>query len=275
MVFQAALGSVANSYLRGAMAGWSGIAAAGRMNNTDIGDFNMLKLLGDSTDPARLEIKDLQNLEATLKEVAPELFRKYRRDIKKLGTPALREMQSTFRNITMFGPLGPVRRPNRRFDKMATSPVARLSWYNSRTIAQNRAIDVNYKNRNATKDFAKLRTGRDGTLSILRLRIHAPAYIIADIAGASGKARSANGKYTRYYDKTAGNGQVITTRHRVSYENVTKWLRALDNRADNKKQNNPSRYAWPTMEEYMPKHRANTSKLLNDTIAELNRRMAA
>jgi hypothetical protein len=140
-------------------------------------------------------------------------------------------------------------------------------------------VDVNYKNRSEGKALSQLRSARDGTISIVRLMVKAPALIVADMAGKSNSARLGAGRLvSEYQTNLFGRGVVqATERMRMTTpareEARTKWLQALDRNAHNRRQNKASRYAWPTMEKYMAKHKVNAASLMNRTIAELNKRM--
>lgn len=270
----AILGGIFAAYLREAT---NGYRQTGREAPYPIGDFNALKVLDGAA--ATVDVPNLLALEKALKEVGPDLFTAYKRRVRALGNPTAEAMRKTFKNIATAGPLGaPRRRPARqggglrRYDRMATSEVARLSWHNSIILSERKAIDVNYKNRTSQRELNKLKNGRDGTLSIVRVRIHAPAFIVADMAGKTMKAGKATGQYTPYYKKINMSG---VTRHRVNSENSQNWIMALDGKAKQRKQSKASRYAWPTMEEQAPKFRDKTSALLEQTINELNRRMTA
>jgi hypothetical protein len=261
------------TYLKGAFAGYSIVNGPARANGINIGDFRNLQAQMASNLAASVEINDLKDLEKQLREVAPALYHKFRRDQKKLGEPARDAVRQTFRNVNKAGPLGAIKRPGRRFDKMATSELGRLSWYSSKIMSENRTIDVNYKNRKAATDFSKLRGGQDATLSVVRVRILSPAYVVADMAGKSMKAAKPSGTLSREYQINLFGRGMVTRRHAISDTNVENWLRAMDSTASNRGQSKPSRYGWPTMEKHAPKYRADASKLLNDTIYTLNQRM--
>lgn len=271
-----------SSYLRAALSSFNGISRVGAASGLRIGDFNNVFVANMKNGTAYVDMADLLALEAALKNLGPEFLAKFRRDATRLGVPARDAVQKTFREVSADGPLGGPKGKKtahrnatlRRYDRFATSEVGRLSWVNSRMMSQNKAIDVNYKNRNAKKDQMKIASGLEGQLSVVRVRVKAPAFIVADMAGASGKARKVSGQLTREYQiNLFGNG-VVTRRHRVSSDNVDNWIRALNSKADNKQQGVPSRYAWPTLVEFGPKHRENTSKLLNETIVLLNNKLA-
>lgn len=268
----AILGGIFAAYLREAS---QSFRDTGKNAPYPIGDFNALKVLDGAA--ATVDVPNLLALEKALKEVGPDLFAAYKRRVRALGNPTAQAMRKTFKNIMTAGPLGPPKtgkgrtRP-RRYDRFATSTVARLSWHNSIILSERKAIDVNYKNRTSQRELNKLKNGRDGTLSIVRVRIHAPAFIVADMAGKTMRAGKVTGQYTPYYKKVNISG---VTRHKVNADNSENWIRALDGQASQRKQGKASRYAWPTMEEEAPKFRDKTSELLRQTINELNRRMAA
>jgi hypothetical protein len=99
------------------------------------------------------------------------------------------------------------------------------------------------------------------------------------MAGKSNSARLGAGRLvSEYQTNLFGRGVVqATERMRMTTpareEARTKWLQALDRNAHNRRQNKASRYAWPTMEKYMSKHKVNAASLMNRTITELNKRM--
>lgn len=262
------------SYLRAALSSYSGIGRMGAAAGLTIGDFNNVFVSDLKNGTAYVDVADLIALENALKNVGPEFQAKFRRDAAKVGKPARDEIQKVFKQIGNDGPLGGPQRKRRRYDRFATSEVGRLSWYNSRIMSENKAIDVNYKNRNSKKDQLKLASGQDAALSIVRVRVKAPAYIVADIAGASGTAKKVTGEKTRQYQINLFGKGVITRDHRVNSDNVDNWIRALNEKAVNSQQNKPSRYAWPTMVAFGPKHRENTSRLLNETIFLINDKLA-
>lgn len=269
------LRGLGTSYLQGAFAGYRAVSGPARSNGIDIGDFRSLQVQIASNMAASVSIGDLKDLEKQLREVSPALYQKFRRDIKRVGIPARDAVRKTFRSVNQFGPLGAPKRPGRTFDKFATSEVGRLSWYNSKILSANKAIDVNYKNRKARSDFQKLKAGADGTLSIVRVRVMAPAYVVADMAGKSGRAAKSTGQLSRQYEINLFGGPRVTRQHKINSDNVDNWIRNLNDKASNKGQGQPSRYGWPTMEKHAPKYRADTSKLLNETIAILNRKMSS
>jgi hypothetical protein len=267
------MGGLAGAYRRGATSGFNNVNNRARAYGIKIGDFNNLMDLGISDRKAVLELADLKSLEETLKDIGPEFHRKFKRDAKKLGEPARDAVRKSFRAIGYMGPLGPPKRPGRRFDKFATSELGRLSWYNSRMMNEKRSIDVNYKNRREGRALAQLRAAGDGTISIVRVRVMAPAYIMADMAGKSGNANS-GGALTRPYRINLFGRGVVTRQHRVNTDNVKDWIDTLNSEANAQQQGSPSRYGWPTLIKHAPKFRADAAELLNNSISMLNRRMA-
>lgn len=278
-ILSSALSGIAKSmftnYSRAAMGSYAGIRAMGQKSNLDIGDFNLLTVI-DKNGAGGLEITDLRHLQETLKEVAPSLYRKLNRNLRKVGKPAQERVQEAYRQINSQGPLGGVRRQGRTFDKFATSTLGRLSWVNSKTLSQNEAVGLNFRNRNRARDWAKLQEGRDAVMSIVRISVNAPAFILADIAGA-GKGRGALpvGQRTREYKTNLFGRGEITHDHVMTQKRVNaiwnKWIPALDKRKAAPK---ASRYAYPAIEKHMPKYRRDTSDVLNEVIRELNIRMA-
>jgi hypothetical protein len=259
----------------GAASGWARVAGAGRVM---IGDYNALKEMDITNSKAVVVLSDLKSLEKTLLELGPDSLKKFKSSARQLGTPARDALRSTFRSVGIHGPLGAPRRKGRNYDKMSTSyERGHLSY--SRGIAlgaSSRGIDVNYKNRNENKALRELAKAQDGTVSIVRLLVKAPAYIVADMAGKSGRAKKAVGSLSREYDTRLFGRNVVTKRHVITPARrvaIDDWLQALDSRAHNRRQGRASRYAWPTMEKYMSKHKTNASQLMNDVITMMNKRL--
>jgi hypothetical protein len=274
------IGAIGRSYLASAAASWMKIGALGAKSGIKIGNMNSLRDLGLSDAKAVVELSDLKALEETLKEIGPNALRRFKYNARKLGEPAKRSIRGTFAGVGIHGPLGGPKRPGRNYDRMSTNyGHARLNWLYSRGLAQgSRGIDVNYKNRREGKALRDLQAARDGTISIVRVIVKSPAYILADMAGKSGKAKMAVGSTTRPYDQNLfGRGKVtrthvITAARRQAIDN---WIEALDRKAHNRRQNDASRYAWPTMQKHMGQHKELTSKLFNETISEINKRLTS
>jgi len=273
VAYQALMGGLAGMFMRGAATGYGAVNGAAKGYGIKIGDFNMLMNLGISDQKAVIELADLKELEAALKEVGPSFHRKFKRDAKKLGEPARDAVRQAFRQIGYMGPLGPPKRPGRRFDRFSTSELGRLSWYNSRMMNEKRSIDVNYKNRREGRALAQLQAAKDGTISIVRVRVMAPAYIVADMAGKSGNARQTTGTLTRPYQISLFGKKTVTRQHKINSDNVDNWIENLNSKSNAKQQDSPSRYGWPTMEKHAPRFRGNAAQLLNVTIEMLNRRV--
>lgn len=276
-MLQAVLGGLSASYLRGALTSFS--ALSGGMKQVGVAaDFNNLyvKMLKDTK--AGIELKDLKHLEKTLRDVAPELFNEFKRDAAKIGRPAVNEMRRTFRKIDSRGPLADRRKKNtgnRFYDSMYSSYVSNISWYHTKFTNSRKSIDVNYKNRKAGTDFAKLRNGSDGTLGIVRIAIKSPAYIMADITGRGNKRKGTGSLSREYRIHAFGKGPYVTRRHRINANNVQGWIRALDKGEAVMKSGKPSRYAYPTLEKHSGKFAADVTNVLNKTITELNKKLAA
>lgn len=263
----ALLGPLRSVFMSNAMRGF----AIAQRANPNIGNFNALRDLNLSDKKTVIELSNLKHLERTLKEVSPKMLRDFKRDARKLGDPAKKAIRKAFAEAGQHGPLGAPNRPGRYYDKMYTSFVGRLSWTQAKAIANRRGIEVNYKNRNENKALRQLQAAQDGTISIVRVVVRAPAFIVADMAGKSNKARKAPGELSREYKINAFNRGVVTRRHRVDVYNVENWLDRLNAEARGKGQNRPSRYAWPAAEDHLKDARGNASNLMNRTITEINR----
>ena len=261
------LGPLRNAFMSNAMRGF----ALARSANPSIGNFNALRDLGLSDKKAVIELKNLKHLEKTLREVAPKMLRDFKRDARKVGDPAKKAVRKAFADAGQYGPLGAPKRRGRNFDGMYTSDLGRLSWTKSRAMANRRGIEVNYKNRNENKALQRLQAAGDGTISIVRVVVRAPAFIVADMAGKSNAARKGPGELSREYQINAFGRGVVTRSHKIDIFNTENWIDSLNAKAQGKGQNQPSRYAWPAAEKHLPQARKDASALMNRTISEINR----
>ena len=265
------LGPLRSIFLANATRGFS---TAQRVN-PDIGNFNATKDLGFSNNKAVAELRNLKQLEKALREASPKMLRDFKRDARKLGDPAKKAIRQAFADAGSAGPLGDKKRPGRYYDRMDTSFLGHLSWHNARAFARRRGIDVNYKNRNENKALQNLRASRDGTISVVRVVVRPPAFIVADMAGKSGRARKGPGELSREYRINLFNKGIVVRRHKVNTDNVQNWIEKLNQSAQGAGQTKPSRYAWPAAEEHLPKARRGASALMNKTIYEINRMLGA
>lgn len=275
MFLASILGSLTRSYTISAASGWARIAGASGMT---IGDYNALKEMDITNSKAVVVLSDLKSLEKALNELGPEALKKFKKDARQLGTPARDALRSVFRSVGVHGPLGAPRRKGRTYDKMSTNyNRGHLSYSRGVAMASSsRGIDVNYKNRTEGKALRDLARAQDGTISIVRLLVKSPAYIVADMAGKSNRAKKAVGSFSREYQTDLFGRGIVTKRHVITparREAIDDWLRVLDQRAHNRRQGKASRYAWPTMEKYMSKHKTSASQLMNDVITMMNKRL--
>ena len=276
MLFASIFGNLGRSYLFGAAAGYGKIQSIARQRGINMAAFNMARDLNINDAKAVVELPNLKALEAMLKETGPTALRDFKRKARRIGVPARNEIRKTFREVGIFGPLGAPKRVGRKNDKMATDySRGRLSYSKGFLDANtSRGIDVNYKNRNEGKALSQLATARDGTISIVRIKISSAPLIVADMANKTGNKRLSNGQMVRGYQTNLfGRGVVqATDRMRMvtqrRYDARTAWLEALDSKVKG-----ASRYAWPAMTDYMPRHKVNVSRLFNETIAEINKKL--
>ena len=283
MVFGALAGLTGRSYAAGALRGWTSVKAS---SYVDIGSFKLARVFGGDS-KAEIEMTDLAALEKVLREVAPDLFNKLKRDARKLGTPARNDVRKAFAAVGAGGPLGP-RKVNptkpwataraiqgRRYDGFNTinGDKGRLSWtLNYSNIFKNQGIDVNYKSRNANRELSKLKTGKDGQLSVVRVRVKKAPLIIADMAGKGTAMYSQGRGRTRPYQiNRFGRGVVTSPGHRINRDNSDTFVENLQ-RAKQSLSTKASRYAWPAFEAHQPKFRSNFDKLLQDVVNEVNRK---
>lgn len=277
------LGGLSSAYASGAAAGFQSIMGAFQKGNVVAPNFNALYAKVMSEGKVSVELKDLKDLERRLLEVAPELSRKFRSGASAVGRPAANEMRKTFRKIDAKGPIFGRRKEQpsgkrggkgRTYDSMYSSYVSNISWYQTKFQTGRKGIDVNYKNRRAGSDLQKLKVGRDGTLSIVRILVKPPAYVMADISGRGSRRKSTGSLSREYRIHAFGQAPYTVRRHKVNATSVQAWIRALGS-GQGVMKNRGSRYAYPTMQKHAPAFARNVTNLLNSTIAELNKRMAS
>ena len=263
MVFAGLLAGIGRQYLTSAMRTFSAINATA---GGTLGNFNMALLDQNNS----VEITNLAALEAQLKEFGPKVFNDFKRDARKLGTPARNSVRKAFSDVGAGGPFGGFKRPGRNYDGWLTT--GRVSWGSSYAdVRSNKGIDVNYKSRTANRDAYNLKTGKDGNLSVVRIRVRKPALIIADMAGRKRTSMYNNNQFvTRPYKINLFGRGVVERTHRINARNSDRFVDRL--RTSNARlKTGASRYAWPALEAHVPEYTRNVDTLLNRTISEVNR----
>lgn len=238
------------------------------------GNYSDLSSSGASIgDKGTIQLSNLAALERELKNIGPEVLRQFKKDAKYVGKDAVKAVRKAFRGVDAMGPLGGPKpkkgRTGRTYDRMYTQ-YGRLSWTEARRTGGRSGIDVNYKNRKEGKALAALKAAQDGTVSIVRVRVRAPAFIVADMAGVTKKA-SRSGTLTRPYDINLFGKGKITRQHRINKANVDNWLLKLN--SGSMAASKPSRYAYPAVEEHAPAFKANITKVLKSAVITVNRRL--
>ena len=149
----------------------------------------------------------------------------------------------------------------------------RLSWYNNYfSINTSAGVDVNYKSRNANRNLSNLKLGKDGELSIVRVRVKKAPLILADMAGRGGKSMYSNGRYrTQPYQIDLFGRGIVTRTHKINATNSETFVQKLS-KAKGKGSSTGSRYAYPAFIKHQPTHRKNVDKLINMVVLETNRR---
>lgn len=284
MVFGALLGGIGRSYLLGAATGFGKVASYG-----DVGSYSLTSVLGGAGGKSSMEMTDMAALERKLKEVAPDIFLKLKREARKIGIPARNDIRDAFSLVGPGGPLGPRKiNPNnswstaransrRYYDGFNTlnGDEGRLSWYNNFfSINTAAGVDVNYKSRNANKNLSNLKMGQDGELSIVRVRVKKAPFILADMAGRGRKSMYSNGRYrTQPYQIDLFGRGIVTRSHKINARNSDTFVQNLS-KAKGAKSSRGSRYAYPAFIKHQPTHRKNVDKLIDMVIYETNRRTA-
>jgi hypothetical protein len=234
------------------------------------GNYSDLSSGGASNgDKGTIQISNLAALERELKNIGPEVLRQFKKDAKLVGKPAVTAVRKAFRGVNEMGPLGGPKRKGRTFDRMYTQN-GRISWTAARKVGGRSGIDVNYKNRKEGKALAALKAAQDGTVSIVRIRVRAPAFVVADMAGVSKRA-SRSGTKTRPYQINAFGRGLITRTHTINKANVDNWLLKLN--SGSMAASKPSRYAYPAVEKHTPAFKANITKVLKSAVVTVNRRL--
>jgi hypothetical protein len=264
-----AFGALKSAFAAGAARGAGSLSGKFLGGQMAVPDFNSLYAKAINETKVGLNLRDLQALEKALREMEPRLLRKFKTDAKRLGEPARKDVLKAFKGMPVSGPRGNPNRKGRVYDKMSTN-IGNLSFNNIKTRS---AIDINYKSRTPS-GFKKSAKAGQKTLSVIRVRVRAAPYIVADMAGASMKARKTSGTLSRPYEiNRFGRGKVSSKGHRVSAKNVNNWISRL-NQAESVKNNRPSRYAWPALREYAARdYRTKFSGLVNQVVADTNRKL--
>ena len=224
---------------------------------------------GSNGDKGTIQLANLAALERELKAIGPQVLRQFKKDAKLVGKPAVTAVRKAFRGVNEMGPLGAPKRKGRTFDRMYTQN-GRISWTAARKVGGRSGIDVNYKNRKEGKALAALKAAQDGTVSIVRIRVRAPAFVVADMAGVSKRA-SRSGTKTRPYQINAFGRGLITRTHTINKQNVDNWLDKLNSGSMAAKK--PSRYAYPAISKHSAAFKADVTKVLKNAVVTVNRRL--
>jgi hypothetical protein len=262
-------GSLQAAFLAGASRGATTAASMISSGNVARVSYDQLYAKAISGIKTGLDVKDLRNLEIMLRKFEPEMLAKFKKDSTKLGDEARKAVNKSFRDVDSKGPLGAPKRKNRNFDKMYTQngrDQNRLTWAESRS--KRNSVDVNYKSRTPAS-VKKQMWATDKTISVIRVRVRGAAYVVADMAKASGRARKANGADSREYMINRYGRGIVPGKHKISEKSVTTWLSAL-----HAKHGAPSRFAWPAFVKHAPKYQAEFSGILNNIVSETNRRLS-
>lgn len=259
-------GSLQAAFLAGAARGASSAASMVASGNAARVSYDQLYAKAISGIKSGLDVKDLRNLELTLRKFEPEMLARFKKDSLKLGEEARKAVNKSFRDVSPMGPLGAPKRKGRTFDKMYTQNGRdrnKLSWAESRS--KRNSVDVNYKSRTPAS-VKKNMMANDKTISVIRVRVRGAAYVMADIAKNS---RKPSGSMSRPYMINRYGRGVIPGQHRISEANVSNWLSKLSDKGGS-----PSRYAWPAFVKHAPKYQAEFSGILNNVVSETNRRLS-
>ena len=253
-----------------------GFAATMVRGGQSAGNLNMDLLANDK---ATITVSNLDELRREMRQVAPDMYKQFKRDATKLGRPFRNEVKQTLGKI-QSPPLGPRKVDSskrwatasaiasRQYDGWVSS-VGRLSWGGTgRNYARSQdTVRMNFKDRREGKNLAKLRSAQDGTVSLVRVLIVNPATIIADMAGRKNNARNnyGRGRTNDYFGYQFGRPQRRS--HKISQDAVNEFISRL-NRAGGRK---ASRFAWPTAEKYIPKYKKDVTEVLNEYTSRVNR----
>ena len=233
-----------------------------------------------ANEKATIMVSDLDELRRELRQIAPDMYKEFKRDATKLARPFRNDVKKALGKIKS-PPLGPRKvdrsKPwatpeaiaSRKYDGWVSS-VGRLSWGGTGRNYTNSqdTVRMNFKDRREGKNLAKLRSAQDGTVSLVRVLIVNPATIIADMAGRKNTARNnyGRGRTAEYFGYQFG--RPGRRSHKINEEAVNKFIANL-NRAG--LQNRASRFGWPTAEKHIPEYKKNVTGVLNEYTSRVNR----
>lgn len=190
---------------------------------------------------ATVVISDYKALIRELNKIEPELVKQLRADLKQIAEIPRKAVRAA---IPSRPPLSGMKRK--------LSPVGK-TW-NTRVNART----VTIKTKSPKRGPGGGEAVRDG--GIIQLVISSPATIIADMAGRGNMKASIDGQKTDWYVYPLAQGTTENTRpgmrrHTVNGQGYA-MVRALGDE--------PSRYAYPAVEDVMPE----TADRLNQTLAD-------
>lgn len=193
-----------------------------------------------------ISAKDLQQTLRKVKDVEPDLRKKFVSEIRKVAKSAETPIKQAIRRVNPLSGM--------RFNYGATG------W--GRKFAPD-ATQI----RNRAKAG-----GRSLTTSLVSIRLRSAAASIADMAGRSGKSigrGKRNSGYTPVVRRTAS-GDLIAYARRTPYEAGKKFIDSLNGMSGVVKRG-ASRIAWPAVEQDLPQIEKDIDDIVGDFYREANR----
>ncbi len=189
-----------------------------------------------------LDASDMKAMLKKLKEVEPDLVKKYRQEINKIAKPVADEIKSRIPSEPPLSGMGFViqRRSRKDGSLLYSINEGRLNWLGSgqHTLATTKGKAKGPKSLSISSAIKP--SGKSLTTPIAKIIIMSPAVAMVDMAGRGGSGNY--GTRSRAYAYRKRNGEISTRRHTVNGQGAN-LIRKMVQRYGA-----PSRFGWAALE---------------------------
>jgi len=194
----------------------------------------MLRLIADSATGNQFSVQDIRALQKKLKDIEPELRKRFMREVKSIGKEPQQAIQKSIKNEPPLSGLNP----------MTRGKNASLQWGKVKKGKQGA--------NSTTIRFRTQAGGKSLNATLLAIRVNSAASSVADMAGRSGSYVGAgykgSGMSKPIRRRYADGGESVEFRRTATRKSGLAFVRNLNERLANQ----PSRMAWKAVEKDLP-----------------------
>lgn len=191
---------------------------------------------------AQLDAGDVKAMLKRLKDIEPGLVNEYRKEIRKIAAPVVRQIKANIpRQPPMSGMGFIIKRTSKRTGVTSFSVnQGRLNWNGS---GRSEGKDKNYSPDSLKVSSAIKPSNKSASTPIAKIIMQSAAVSMSDMAG-----RKASGKFgtrSREYTYRKRNGEIVKRRHTVNGQGAN-MIEVLQQR-----NGGASRFGWPALEKHI------------------------